>query len=196
MKLFLLLSLALIFVACGSGNRDETATKPDSTLSATSDSHGAEAVDPWNIDSFVDDFGESGKEKYVKTSTEGTFSNSATSDSYLMVKLLLTRKNAALFLHEYRDNSPAQKFIGTGKIRLKAGDGPDLTVYSFSEWNQQGGLLIDNENFTKLKNYMLGNKGKMKTVVYDEYSSVYNFTIDLDTFEKKYLELKIAPTKK
>ena len=202
MRKYLTLLFFVILVSCQSQQGNSLDQKPSDTNEINSDSTKSQSQekkienDAWSIGSFIDEFGESNGGKYVQTITYGTFSNSATSNEYLMVKISLTTKNAGLFLHEYDDNQPAQKFIGTGKIRLKNEEGKDLTVYSFSEWNPQGGLLIEGDNFKKLRDFLLSSNGKIKAVVYDDYSSVYNFSIDLSSFGLHYTELKDSKGKK
>lgn len=194
MKKSLLIFFVFAFTSCQPGIKSDV-SQSDSTLTTlladTTLNIGDVTSDiAWTINSFVDEFGESGGDKYVQTIAYGSFSNSATSNSYLMVKLLVTTKNAAVFLHEYHDSGPAQKFVGTGKIRLKNQEGKDVTLYSFSEWNQEGGLLLDGNNYKKLKDFILNSTGTIKAVIYDEYSSVYNFSFDVSGFSDHYKELK------
>lgn len=200
MKKSLLALFVCAFISCQSGSKSDV-NQSDSTLAVLSSDTTLSAVnvapeEAWTVDSFVDEFGESEGDKYVQTTTNGSFSNSATSNSYLMVKLLVTRKNAGIFLHEYRDNEPAQKFIGTGKIRLKNQEGKDVTVYSFSAWGQEGGLLIDGDNYKKFKDFILNSTGTIKAVIYDDYSSVYNLSFDVSGFSNHYNELKSTASNK
>lgn len=193
MKKALLIGAIFSLTSCQSGIKSDASRLDTTTTLSTDTTLGIEKVssnEAWTTGSFVDEFGESGNDKYIQTAAYGSFSNSATANSYLMVKIFITTKNAGIFLHEYRENEPAQKFIGTGKIRLKNSEGKDITLYSFSEWNQEGGLLIDGDNYKKLKEFILNSKGTIKAVVYDDYSSVYNFAFDISGFSDHYNELK------
>ncbi len=140
----------------------------------------------WKIDQFVDDFGEKKGDKYLFTLSDGQFSNSATSDSYLGVKILVEKKDAGIFLHEYSYDRPAAKFIGSGKIRMKNQDDKELTIFSYSEWNQKGGLLVTGSDFNKLKKFLIESKGLIKVAISDEYSSSYQFNIDANWFDVEY----------
>lgn len=143
----------------------------------------------WSIGSFVDDFGDRTGEKYIQIKTEGTFSNSATSNSFLGVELLFTKKHAGLFLHEYNNNRPAQHFIGNGTISLKNSDGIVVNGYTGSKWNNTGGITLSGGTFTKIKNFLLKSTGQIRVHVQDEYSSTYDFTINADGFAEKFKSL-------
>lgn len=196
MKKSLIVFIISLFFSCQPGYKNDTTQADTISADTTLIADTSVPVEAWTINSFVDEFGEPGKDKFVQTTTYGTFSNSATANSYLKAEILITTKNAGIFLHEYHDNEPAQKFIGTGTIRLKNQDAKDITIYSYSEWSRTGGLLISDDNYKKLKAFILNSTGAIKVVVYDEYSSVYNFSFDISGFANNYRELDSLSSKK
>lgn len=143
----------------------------------------------WTTGAFVDDFGDRTSEKYIQIKTEGTFSNSATSNSFLGVELLFTKKHAGLFLHEYNNNRPAQHFIGDGTISLKNTDGMVVNGYTGAKWNNSGGITLSGGTFTKIKNFLLKCTGQVRVHVQDEYSSTYDFIINADGFAELFKQL-------
>lgn len=149
---------------------------------------------PWKLGTFNDEFGEPTKDKFIKTDTEGYFSNSATTNEYLYVKVLITNNAAGIFLHEYSRSSPAEKFIGSATIKLKNSEGEKLRIISVSEWNHNGGLLITNKygskGYSKFRNFLRKSAGIIKVVIYDDYSSSYKFDIDATGFTKEFSLLK------
>ena len=146
----------------------------------------------WKLGNFVDEFGDLTGEKNIRTTVEGTFSNSATRDSYLYARILITKVNAGIFLHEYQRSGPAEKFIGSGTIMLRNSNNEDLRITTSRSWGQDGGLLIDNSirpNFSQLRNFLMKSVGEVRVVIRDQYSSVYNFTIDATGFTAGYIFL-------
>lgn len=141
---------------------------------------------PWKSGEFVDNFGDPTGKKYIQTVITGSFSNSATTNEYLFVKLLITKSNAGLFLHEYSADRQAEKFIGDGTIHLKNETGEKIKIGIDGDWNQQGGLLIASTNFSKFMSFLKKSSGKIDVIVFDEYSSKFLFKIDLQGFNEEY----------
>src|SRR5690554_5110664 len=65
----------------------------------------------WDVNTFVDNFGDATNDKYISTNIVGKFSNSATANEILYVKIIMTKSSAGIFLHQYSADKPAQKFI-------------------------------------------------------------------------------------
>lgn len=143
----------------------------------------------WTLSSFVDDFGDDTKNKFIETTTEGTFSNSATMNSFLGVRILFTKKNIGLFMHEYNYGRSPESFIGDGSIMMKNSDGVVVKGYTGNKWNNGGGIAINGNSYTRIKNFLMKSKGEIKVNVKDDYSSTYDFTINADGFAEKFKEL-------
>lgn len=153
---------------------------------------------PWKIGTYNNEFGEPTNEKFIKTRIDGYFSNSATSNEYLYVEVMLDKDAAGIFLHEYKKSNAAEKFIGTARIKMKNSSGKTLQIISASEWNQNGGILIKNftyvkgaesYDYSKFRNFIKQSVGDIKVVIYDEYSSTYRFNIDATGFIKEFSQL-------
>lgn len=135
-------------------------------------------------------------EAYIETDALGTFSNSATRESYLYVKLTVTKKSIGIFLHEYERDRPAQYFIGDeGVLRLKNSTGQTLTIRSLGKWNDSGGISVWNDQYAKkwdrsnLVAFLKKSVGKVQVYMHDGYSSTYNFEIDCTGFTHEYNNL-------
>lgn len=150
---------------------------------------------PWKAGYFTNEYGEQTKEKFIMTSVIGEFSNSATSNEFLLAEVLVKKTAAGIFLHEYNAQNPPQKFVGTARIKLKNSDGKELEIFSSSPWNQGGGILISNftlvegaesYDFSGFRNFIKKSEGEIKVVIYDEYSSSYRFSIKSKGFVEEF----------
>ncbi|MCH7827954.1 MAG: hypothetical protein IIC75_08310 [Bacteroidetes bacterium] len=151
---------------------------------------------PWKVNTFVDNFGDPTGEKYIQTQVEGYFSNSATSNLYMFSEVILKKNAAGIFLHLYRKNTPAEKFIGSVQIQMKNVVGKKLIINTSGEWSQKGGIKIDNNiggyyhwDFSKFKKFIQKSIGSIKVVIFDDYSGVYNFKLDATGFNKEFSKL-------
>lgn len=151
----------------------------------------------WRKGNYVDEFGDPTSKSFIKTTTTGTFSNSAVNGEYLYVEIIIDKNSTGLFLHEYESSRPAETFIGGGEMLLKNQAGEILRITAFREWSNKGGMSIYNliENDDKyafrslLTSFLKRSVGEIKVVVQDEYRSTYNFTIDATGFTKAYASL-------
>lgn len=199
-KLFILL---ILLVGCRyQQNQSNKLILKDSLQIAKEDSitqaiatEKAYANRPWQLNSFVDDFGDAAKGKYIYTQVEGVFSNSATAGSYLYVEVLFSKNAAGIFLHEYKETNPAEKIIGTATIMLKNSKEEIFTVRTGHEWSNSGGIRVSDFNtvigiydydYTNLRKFIQKSVGEIKVVIKDEYSSSYKFTIDATGFASEF----------
>ena len=143
----------------------------------------------WSIDSFVDDFGDATNEKFIAQKTTGTFSNSATTNSFLGVKIIVTKASAGVFLHEYDWSRSAVYFIGGGKMSLKDSKGGTLKLYVAGKWNNSGGIPLSKKDLKSLVKFLKAREGEIKVNMQDDYSSDYNFTINTTGFDSLYSTL-------
>jgi hypothetical protein len=152
---------------------------------------------PWKSGMFADQFGDPTGEYYIKTEIEGVFKNSATSGSPLYVEVLLKKDAAGIFLHEYDRSRPAEKLIGGAQIQMKNLANQRLIINTSSDWNQSGGILIDDYigeyaqiyDFSKFRSLIQKSEGLIKVVIFDDYSSVYSFSINADGFTEEFKKL-------
>lgn len=92
-------------------------------------------VDTWELNYFVDDFGEKTKEGYIINVCDGEFSNSATTNSRLTVHIIVTPEDIRFDMYEY--GSHFMKGEGILKFRAKL---PDDTEVIFSTYNDDSGI--------------------------------------------------------
>lgn len=145
----------------------------------------------WNLHNYVDEFRNPTDEEYISTVVYGTFSNSATTDSDLKVRVLVDKDSIAFRLYEY------------SRIEVKCSYGRDnYTITMMDSDNQKynitgtmysGGdrVCVDKE----YKSLVLGALRKRGTVrfyiVSAEYSTTeYLFSVNTSNFSSLYKTLK------
>jgi len=207
---YLFLAMLLFIVGCVDNNKRENLSPSDSLKIAIEDSikkakrdslDKAEAEKqaylnrPWKLGKYNDEFGEPTDKKYIKTTTSGYFSNSAVTNEYLYVQVIVDKEAAGIFLHEYRRTNAPEKFIGSATIKMRNSAGEELKIISASEWNQSGGILIKNftmvkgaesYEYSQFRNFLKKSEGEIKVVIYDKYSSTYKFSIDTKGFSEEF----------
>lgn len=104
----------------------------------------------WNVDKYVDDFGDSTKHGYVHAEVYGTFSNSATTDSKLRVKFLIDDNSMRIQLYEYGGNHPIK---GEGFLNFKA-KSSDGKLVAFKTYNNDSGNNIYDDTFNDTNGYI------------------------------------------
>lgn len=144
----------------------------------------------WKLSTFTDEFGDPTDSKFIYTDAEGTFSNSAVSNRKLYVSIKVTTGAIGIFLHERQWSSPAETFIGGGKVLFKNSKGEVLRVPAGSKWNQSGGMKIDSGYLYDVREFLKTSVGNVKVVVQDDYSSVYNFSINANGYTSEFSRLK------
>jgi|GEM_PF-6510080 len=190
MKAYILLTFTLLAYSCNQ-NTSNNAHATDDQLQHSSDSINHAKRDSlrtalaavrsktkallnrnWELGTFVDNFGDPTHEKYLISATEGIFSNSATQGSYLWAEIILTKKQAGILLHEYRPTSPPNKFIGGVQIQMKNEKGEKIVINTSGEWNQSGGIKINNYigdfyigDFKQFKSFLDRSSGNVKVVI-------------------------------
>jgi hypothetical protein len=134
----------------------------------------------WRIGYYVDEFGEPTKDAFIGTNSliSGTFSNSATENSDLTVKLLISNpQDVSIQLFEYAGNNPIKAVIDRGyKIKVKQDTLPPVNLYAS---NSSDRLSLNKNDSKKLNNLLLkGGYFKFFIVEVSEYSkSSYYFEI-------------------
>lgn len=93
----------------------------------------------WGINYYVDDFGEPTKKGYITNTRliKGTFSNTATQDSRLNVRFLITgSSNISIQLYEYAGNNPVKAYSQnkyTVLVQDSGGNRAKLVAINYSE---------------------------------------------------------------
>lgn len=142
--IILTLAMLLSLCACGGGdaNNDVGTTPPkveDNNTSGSSGSSGSTGTTEeksalWETYYYVDDFNQPTNDYYVGNSTYflGTFSNSATTDSSLLVDIIVDTEDVTIFLYEYGSHqvkNNSSYYDDTYNIKMRTANG---TTYSFT----------------------------------------------------------------
>ncbi len=147
----------------------------------------------WSANYYVDDFGEPTKEGYISNTLiiQGTFSNTATQNSALNVRFLISNSSdISLKLFEYAGNNPVKAYSPTSyRVLIQDKDGKRLKLRSV---NYSDRLSFDKTNSRKVHNVLMkGGAIKFKIVEVDTPTTEYEFAIQkADWYENAYKKLK------
>lgn len=141
----------------------------------------------WMIQNYVDEFGDSTGNTYCQSICSGTFENSATTGSDLMVitSYDLSHELFLFQLFEYNDNKATYLSSSDMSIKCKIGEAifEDTLIGTPPD-----GFVAPATNNKKLFNYL--NNGQDIRVVINIDNSKYNFTISGDGFQLAISEQK------
>ena len=148
----------------------------------------------WTVDYYVDEFNQPTSDGYVSNKTYflGTFSNSATTDSELLVLVLVDEEDIAFFLYEYGRNlvkNSSSRYVEEYDITMKTADG---TKTSMTGTIYCGGdrLFIDERyESTVLDALKSGEQVSFYIVNSERTTTTYLFTILTNNFADMYQEL-------
>lgn len=148
----------------------------------------------WSMGNYVDEFNQSTSENFVTNANyfTGTFSNSATTDSQLLVQVLVDAEDITIFLYEYGRNlvkNSSSYYVDEYDITMKTADG---TKHSLTGTIYCGGdrLFIDEEyEDIVLEALSSGQKVSFYIVQSDRTTTTYLFTIETNNFAELYAKL-------
>ena len=144
----------------------------------------------WKVKYYVDDFGDYTNEGYISTFLNGTFSNSATTNSDLGVRFIID-KQVALKLYEYNRNHPVSGKISTQSYRIMIKhNGKRLPIYKGS--NSSDRIIINKKGSREIIRLLkTGGEFIFKIEEITQYSSAdYLFKIENSYgFESAWNEL-------
>lgn len=145
----------------------------------------------WELDAYVDEFGDKTSDKYLRLRGRGTFSNSAATNEKLVVYLFTDKDTTSTHFRfvEYGSSVVKNEDICYMKIKDSYGDIHEIKFYC----NENGNLFpaYYDENAAKELRGIIGNEGEISVSAEMDggYSkSKYKFKLKLDGF-KKALEL-------
>lgn len=146
----------------------------------------------WSINHYVDEFGEFTDGGYITNTKviKGTFSNTATQDSDLNVRFLISSSSdISIKLFEYAGDNPVKAFSDDYyKVLVQDNDGNriKLTAVNYSDRFSLG------KSESKKLHTSLMKGGKLKFLIYDNDNSTtqYQFTIyNANWYENAYKKL-------
>lgn len=132
----------------------------------------------WSVNFYVDDFGEPTKTGYITNTSRirGVFSNSATQDSKLDVRFLISNSSdISIKLFEYAGNNPVKGYSRDNyKILMQDKDGKRYTLYAK---NYSDRLSCDSSDSKKIhKALMKGGNIKFRIVDVNRPTTEYSFS--------------------
>lgn len=147
----------------------------------------------WSIHYYVDEFGESTNKGYITNTSfiSGTFSNSATQDSKLNVRFLISdSSNISIKLFEYADSNPVKPWSGSDSYNaiIQDKDGNRLKLKAI---NSSDRLRFNKKSSRRIHNALIkGGNVKMRIYEYNNKSTNYLFSIqNVDWYENAYRKL-------
>jgi hypothetical protein len=146
----------------------------------------------WSVNYYVDDFGEPTKDAYIRNTNllRGTFSNTATQNSALNVKILITNSSDIdIMLYEYAGNNPVKAYSSEAyKVLIQDKDG---TRYQIRATNWSDRLSFDKTDSRKVHSVLMkGGTVKFKIYESETPTTEYEFTItNADWYENAYRKL-------
>lgn len=147
----------------------------------------------WTVQYYVDDFGEPTKEAYIRNTNliSGQFSNTATQNSALNVKFLITNSyDINIMLYEYAGNNPVKAYSSEKyQVLIQDKDGKRLKIIA-TNWSDR--LNFDKTASRQVHNILMkGGEIKFKIYEIDTPTTEYNFTISkADWYENAYRKLQ------
>jgi hypothetical protein len=149
------------------------------------------AANPWTINSFTPKDGETGGRKYVRFVTEGSFSDSTQTTSYLYAEVIVNKQSGGIFLHKQKKSSPVEILHSPVLIKMTNSSDQELQMTSTRSWNKSGGILIErnNNDYSQFRIFLLENKGTVRVEIKDSATEIYNFNINTDGFSDSFTKL-------
>lgn len=133
----------------------------------------------WVVKHYVNDFGDETKQGYITNAVPilGTFSNSATQDSPLIVEFLFDSKSMCIQLYEYARNNPVKSYGSKDySVKFKDKDGKTYRLHATNYESDR--MRLDKSSSSQL-NAALLKGGKVQFVITEDDSPTeYRFTID------------------
>lgn len=147
----------------------------------------------WEVTYYVDDFGEPTNQGYIRNTylLRGTFSNTATENSALNVRFLISSsRHISIMLYEYAGNNPVKAYSSESyKVLIQDTDGKR---YKLRAVNYSDRLSFDKTNSRKFHNVLMkGGNIKFKINEVDTPTTEYEFNIqNADWYNNAYRKLK------
>lgn len=147
----------------------------------------------WRVGFYVDEFEEPTKDGYItnKQLISGTFSNTATQDSRLNVKFLISNStNISIQLYEYAKNNPVKAYSSDSySVLMRDSEGNRLKLRAV---NYSDRLSFNKTESKKVhKALMKGGKIEFRIKEIDTPTTQYNFAItNAEYYNNAYRKLK------
>lgn len=149
----------------------------------------------WDIRYYVDEFGERTKDGYITNTLliRGTFSNTATQDSKLDVRFLITNSSdISIKLFEYAGNNPVKAYSSERYTVLVQDRDEDRLRLKAT--NHSDRLSFDDDSSKKIHNALMkGGTLVFRITEDDTPTTQYNFTVvNADWYENAFRKLEAS----
>ncbi|WP_300939625.1 hypothetical protein [Bacteroides acidifaciens] len=183
--------LAYILTSCEGNGRAVSETECDS-IARVEVNPVVEQEPQWSLNYFIDEFGEKTNDGYILHTCNGEFSNSATTNSRLLVKIIVTPEQIRFDTFEYG----SQKMKGEDLLEYRA-KLPDDSEVRFSTWDDDEGFnIVSSYDLDKVmelfKNYdrirfaaRTNNRYSVSTYRFVYEGSASDFKTELSKLESK-----------
>ena len=183
--------LAYILTSCEGNGRAVSETECDS-IARVEVNPVVEQEPQWSLNYFIDEFGEKTNDCYILHTCNGEFSNSATTNSRLLVKIIVTPEQIRFDTFEYG----SQKMKGEDLLEYRA-KLPDDSEVRFSTWDDDEGFnIVSSYDLDKVmelfKNYdrirfaaRTNNRYSVSTYRFVYEGSASDFKTELSKLESK-----------
>lgn len=147
----------------------------------------------WSVLYYVDEFGEPTQNGYIRNTSYigGTFSNTATQNSDLNVRFLISNaSDISIQLYEYGGNNPVKAY-SSERYRILIQD-KDGKRYTLGATNYSDRLSFDNEASRQVHSILMkGGTIKFRIYESDTPTTEYDFTIPkADWYENAFKKLQ------
>lgn len=177
MILLTIMAISLLFSCKGKSTEKENVVSDSEKNLSVQPETGA-----WQLGTYVDEFGEDTSEKYLLLEGEGTFSNSATTDSELTALLFADKEGFSFRLIEY--GSHVVKSGDHYTFRIKCAATGEVYEMGLSNDVPTGYMSGMNEEDKQKMEEFLSLDGVLTVYVEDMYSSTYLFKLDVTGYTK------------
>lgn len=179
---------------------DETSETEESgaTTSSVSDETTAESAESgeesqlWDTYYYVDDFNQETSEWYVGNTTEliGSFSNSATTDSALLVNMIVDcYGEIGIFLYEYGNHlvkNGSNNYVEQYSITMQSNDGTNYDMTGTMYCGEDRILIDESYRATVLSLLQSSGNVKVRVTNMDRTVESYIFVIIPSNFSEEY----------
>lgn len=162
-----------------------TTEESESKLSASQTSN-------WEIDHYIDDFGDKSGSAYLRGTFEGKYSNALSSDQKLTVYFCYDDEQKAFIIRLLEYNQYKASFTSLEDVYLKVKlDDKEYTVdLEVADSGNDLYFKSDKKGYSTIKNALMQGK-EMKCIIKESlFSQTYSFTIDGVGFKEMLQEVK------
>ena len=183
--------LMAILLGCGESKKgEETTQTAEKNQSAATEAVKTETPTEapkkdWKVDYYVDEFDQPTEDRLVYALFSGKFSNSATTDSRLDVKMVVDNEYVGIFLYEYGNNQVKNNgsYNDGYSITLRDAEG-NKTDLKGKIYGGGDRILVEGSNREKFIEHLMGEEDFQVYIVDDEYqTSTYLFTVSPSNFK-------------